>query len=309
MTIYSKDPVLKYKYINGNYNVMVFNDGSKIRYTDADSFEPEFPESIDLKITNKCPYGCPFCHENSTPDGVEARLINDDGSFAFGFMNTLKPGTELAIGGGSVMTHSQLEVFLETLNKKGIIASMTVNQQELEDNVKTIKGYIRSGLINGLGVSYRAPSTILERFARENKNTVIHVVAGLVDNKDIEYIKNTFDKILILGYKDFRRGVNFHNNYIDERINILKSKLDSLFWKMSTTSFDNLALAQLDVKNSVEEETYEEIFMGDDGQFTMYIDLPNNKFAKSSIYDESKRLDIMNNINDMFKYVKESMNA
>ena len=302
-------PTLKSKYVNGNYNVIIFNDGSKIRYTSGDEFKPEFPESIDLKITNKCPYNCPFCHENSKPDGVEAKLINDDGTFAFEFMNTLKPGTELAIGGGSVMTHSQLKPFLTLLKERGIIASMTVNQQELIDNISVIRGFIKEDLINGLGVSYRAPSTILERFARENSNLVIHVIAGLIDLKDIEYIKNNFKKVLILGYKDFRRGINFHNGYVDSNINTLKNHLDSLFWRMDTTSFDNLALTQLDVKNVVEEETYEEIFMGDDGQFTMYIDLPNNKFAKSSIYDEDKRVDLTDNINDMFTYVKESMNA
>ena len=30
-------------YKNGNYNVIMLNDGTKIRRTEADSFIPEFP--------------------------------------------------------------------------------------------------------------------------------------------------------------------------------------------------------------------------------------------------------------------------
>lgn len=42
------------KYKNGNYRVAMLVDGSKIRYNDLDFFEPEKPESIDLKATNRC---------------------------------------------------------------------------------------------------------------------------------------------------------------------------------------------------------------------------------------------------------------
>ena len=58
------------KYINGNYNVTLsLKDGTKIRETEEDEFIPSRPESIDIKITNKCDIGCPFCHENSIAEG------------------------------------------------------------------------------------------------------------------------------------------------------------------------------------------------------------------------------------------------
>lgn len=44
------------KYRNGNYNVMIFEDGTKIRYNDLDCLIPEFPESMDMKISNFCPF-------------------------------------------------------------------------------------------------------------------------------------------------------------------------------------------------------------------------------------------------------------
>ena len=53
-------------YKNGNYNVTILSDGTKIRRTDEDEFIPEFPENADVKITDKCSQGCPFCFPEDT---------------------------------------------------------------------------------------------------------------------------------------------------------------------------------------------------------------------------------------------------
>ena len=49
------------KYRNGNYNVAIFDDGTKIRYNNLDCLVPEFVESMDMKISNYCPFECPMC--------------------------------------------------------------------------------------------------------------------------------------------------------------------------------------------------------------------------------------------------------
>lgn len=41
-------------YTNGNYNVVIFEDGTKIRATKYDEFIPTRLESCDCKITNFC---------------------------------------------------------------------------------------------------------------------------------------------------------------------------------------------------------------------------------------------------------------
>ena len=51
-------------------------------------------------------------------------------------------------------------------------------------------------------------------------------------------------------------------------------------------SFDCLAVEQLDIQSQVDEETWKSNYMGDDGKFTMYVDLVNCMFAKSSTEDE-----------------------
>ena len=43
---------------NGNYTKVVFNNGTVIKYNDLDNLTPEYPDSMDVKITNKCDMGC-----------------------------------------------------------------------------------------------------------------------------------------------------------------------------------------------------------------------------------------------------------
>lgn len=64
-------------YKNGNYRVRIYDDGTKVRETidpNDNKFIAEFPESIDLKITNRCDMGCKMCHENSTIDGAHGDI-------------------------------------------------------------------------------------------------------------------------------------------------------------------------------------------------------------------------------------------
>ena len=55
-------------YINGNYFVQSDWTGTKVKRTlrVGEDFNPDFPDSIDLKITNSCSHACPFCHEDSS---------------------------------------------------------------------------------------------------------------------------------------------------------------------------------------------------------------------------------------------------
>ena len=89
----------------------MLEDGTKIRYNPLDHFKPDFPESIDMKICNRCDRGCRMCHECSTPDGALADLNAP-------FLDTLRPYTELAIGGGNPLEHPGLTEFLMRMKKQ-----------------------------------------------------------------------------------------------------------------------------------------------------------------------------------------------
>ena len=65
------------KYQNGNYTVSLYDDGTKVRENDLDFFEADFPESMDIKITNRCNMGCPMCHEDSKCDGLHGDIMSE----------------------------------------------------------------------------------------------------------------------------------------------------------------------------------------------------------------------------------------
>lgn len=294
-------------YKNNDYTCTMFSDGTKIRCNDKDSFNPIKPESIDLKITNKCNMGCGMCHENSTPDGKHGDILN------LPFIDTMFPYSEVAIGGGNPLTHPDLIEFLEHLKERKIIASMTVNQMHFMQNINLLKELTDNKLIYGLGISYiggRHENCI--EAIKQFPNAVVHVINGIVHMDSLEALAHNNLKILVLGYKEFRRGKTLYNE-CGREIDSLKSQFYDMLPKIvndgwfKCISFDNLAINQLEPKRLMSEEDYKSFFMGMDGEYTMYIDAVNRQFAKSSVSTE--RYDLMDDIAGMFKVIKDGVNG
>ena len=284
------------KYINGNYNVSIFDDGTKIRETNEDVFISSFPECIDIKITNQCDMGCPYCHENSTPTGLHGELLDNQ------FINTLQPYTELAIGGGNPLIHPQLVQFLEILKSKNIIANMTVNQKHFMQDIIFIDYLISNNLIKGLGVSFTHYDDSFVNFIQNYPNAVLHVINGVVNYSDLEKMYGKDLKILILGYKNIRRGIDYYSQQVEDKKKVIYDNICEIVKGFKVVSFDNLAIDQLKLKRIFTDKDWNEFYMGDDGQYTMYIDLVNREFAKSSTTKE--RFPLTDNIINMFSVVK-----
>ena len=288
-------------YKNGNYFVDVFDDGTKVRYNDLDFFEADFPESMDCKITNQCPFMCPQCHEKSTPDGKHGNILN------IAFIDKLRPGTEIAIGGGAVTTHPDLIPFLEKLKRIGVIPSITVQQKEYETNKDLINKLVEEKLIYGLGISYSSKDDAFWDEVLKNPNVVVHLIAGYHGGEVFEYFADKNAKVLILGYKNFGRGADLLKivpKVIQEGIEVLKWFLKTHKDVFKVLSFDNLAIEQLSVKDLLTEKEWGEFYQGDDGTHTMYVDLVKQKFAKTSTSE--KRYNLKDNIDDMFKIIKSA---
>ena len=266
-------------YLNGNYKVYMFDDGTKIRANKLNTLEPVFPESIDMKISNRCDKGCPMCHEQSEPDGGLADLNHP-------ILETLHSYTELALGGGNVLEHPDLDDFLKRMKEKNVICNMTVHLDHFVQNFDRLMAYSKKKLIHGLGISVGCvPDEALVHTISKFPNAVVHVIAGMVTPAILERLYDKDIKLLILGYKDFGRGVGYHeaDPAIDNRIENLRDLLPELAPHFATISFDNLAIRQLCVWRIVSDEMWEMGYMGDDGQFTMYIDLVKEEYAVSSV--------------------------
>ena len=284
-------------YKNGNYSVCIFSDGTKIRQNDSDTFVPEKPESIDLKITNRCDMNCPMCHEDSTRLGAHADLT------VVPFLNSLLPYTELAIGGGNPLEHPHLIDFLKKCKRKRLIANITVNQTHFVRSQDEISWLVNRGLVNGVGVSVTKVSDELLHLLQSYENAVVHVINGVISIEELRKLYGKNLKLLILGYKDFRRGEDAHTEVTDKRMMEMYEELPDMFRHFTTVSFDNLALQQLNVRRLVSDREWQSFYMGDDGQFTMYIDMVKREFAKSSVSTE--RFPITDDIAEMFKEVRK----
>ena len=287
-------------YKNGNYVVKILDNGTKIRETEEDDFIPAFAENCDCKITDQCDGGCPFCYEGCTPNGKHGDILN------YKFLDTLHPYTELAINGND-MTHPDLIPFLEKLKEKKVIANMTVNQIHFERYHDMIRDLVDRKLIYGLGISLKDPTEEFISLVKSYPNAVIHVINGILRPSDVKMLADNNIKMLILGYKQLRRGKDWYDvdeTNIIEKQTWLYENLEEMLNHFNVISFDNLAITQLNVKRLMSEEDWQEFYMGDDGNYTFYLDLVDGNFGKNSL--STDRYPIMDSIDDMFQKILNS---
>lgn len=286
-----------FNYENGNVEVSILQDGTKIRNFNGDA-KPLYPESIDLKITNQCSLEdyCSWCHEASKKDGVHGDILS------LGWMlEQLPNGVELAIGGGNPLQHPDLKSFLSLCKKNNIIPNLTVNEMHLAKYKDLLTSLIQDKLIYGLGISYSGKHPkMLEYFSKLTNNLVFHVIMGVNKLSCLDDIKKYSDKVLILGYKQFRKGKDFYTKIVEDNKDQWKMRLP-IFFKKMILSFDNLAINQLELKKWFTPKSWETFYMGDDGKFTMYIDGVEGKFARSSTSNERFSLD--KDVKKMFSIV------
>lgn len=284
------------QYENGNYSVEIYSDGTKVRYSNGNEFIAQFPENIDLKITNYCDAGCAYCHENSTKQGLHGEFNQD-------FFRSLRSGTELAIGGGNALEHPQLIEFLTVMKEQGVICNLTVNQIHFMRSFNFVQYLVEKELIKGLGVSFMRHDEACISKMKQLKNIVLHVINGIINESDLIRLAENDLKVLILGYKVLRRGKDYYNESVEKKKQSLKENIANLIPKFNVISFDNLALEQLEIKSILSEQEWNKCYMGEDGSHTMYIDLVEQEFALSST--SLKRHKLNKTIDEMFKVVKE----
>lgn len=292
-------------YINGNYKVWLdLNDGTMVRYSPEDELKPQFPDSMDIKITNCCDgingHVCSWCHEKSTPKGQHGDIMSES------FIDKLHPYTQLALGGGNVLLHPDFEDFLFKCQDLRLVPSITVHQEHFIQHAWGIHTLCKHKLIYGLGVSLTEPTEKFLNYISDFPTAVIHVIAGVNTVEQLRQMANRHLKILILGYKTFGRGIEYGSKYqnsIAANIKELNQALPQMIeekW-FDNISFDNLALKQLDIKSLLSPEQWERFYMGKDGTSTMYVDMVNREFAKSST--SSKRYPLLDNIEDMLEVI------
>ena len=287
------------KYKNGNYTVIIADDGTKIRVNDLDNLTPSFAESIDCTITTKCDGGCPYCYLGCNENGEHADLDQP-------FFDTLHKGQELALNGND-LSHPDLLKFLVRMRRNGVICNITLNQKHFMKYAMSLKNLATIGLVHGIGVSLTDSSDEkLYEMLSSIPNTVVHVIDGLTTKVDIDNMSDKGIKMLVLGYKSIGRGKEYsdkHKAEIDNNIKYLRDNLKEINKHFDVVSFDNLAIEHLNVKSLVKKDRWDELYMGDEGRYTFFIDAVKKKFAVSSLTEE--KYDLMDSVDDMFRKVRE----
>jgi len=276
-----RNPILA-EYDNGNCHIKLYCDGTKIRDCGSPAM-PEMPESIDLKITNYCDVGCPFCHEGSSTKGVAA-----DYKKIQNILSQLRPGTEIAIGGGNPLSHPDIDCILYEAKDLGLISNLTVRLESLvkNKNAFSLSDYRRDNLLWGLGISGVEGIGIFEQIYGHltDSNTTLHFIIGVDSPQEVIRAVSGY-KVLILGFKEVGRGRDYYP--------IAKPKIDEWrYWSPtilsrtnSIVSFDNLAIEQLGLRNLISDNDWDTYYMGGEGEFTMYIDASADEYAISSAMD------------------------
>ena len=216
------------------------------------------------------------------------------------------------------MSHPDLRWMLQVLKEQKVVANLTINQRHLQKYREQLLQLVNDKLVHGVGVSLTDSTNeedkkIIEELGR---NVVIHVIAGIFSPDDVSFVQNR--KILILGYKDLRRGHSLLEHRSDEikaKIQWLKEYLPTLEQETRLISFDCLGIEQLDPKSvlNMSDEKFNQLYQGSDTDVldsegrlacsTMYIDVPNMKVARMSTASLDKRFPFTGNenISDLLK--------
>ena len=125
---------------------------------------------------------------------------------------------------------------------------------------------------------------------------------------DLDTLAGNGLKILILGYKNLRRGESYYESHNESVLGLQEDLNRYLFPEIighswfDVVSFDNLAIEQLHVKEHMSKGEWNSFFMGEDGDYTFYIDMVEGMFAKDSLSME--RYPLRDNIDDMFNFLR-----
>lgn len=300
-------------YKNGSYTVMILDDGTKIRYSKSNIYTIDRVENMDIKITNQCDIGCPMCHENSLPNGQHGKIIDNP------IIDSIPPYTEIAIGGGNPLCHPDLLKFLIQCKAKNLICNITINKIHFVKNIEFIKYLHDNKLVKGIGVSVFDINNIEIEMIKEI-DAVCHVIIGVTPLTVLKKLADNNIKILVLGYKDFRRGKDYYSDNHD------KIDIAIISWtgfittaikekSYSVISFDNLAIKQLHLKDILTKAEWDKFFMGDDGidgdfsSASMYIDLVQEKFCRNSCAPLNERYDCKNfnnEVTEMYNFLSKN---
>lgn len=265
-------------------------NGTKTRFRLSDEDKPieksSYPELVDIKITDMCPYACAFCYMGSTGAGLHgsfrsiSSIISELGK---------RQVFEIAIGGGEPTLHPDFIAILSDAKMKNIVANFTTKNlawlrdpkqwtkiiplcgafaysADNEDDVNTLAALLN---LNGIAVNKAA----------------IQIIPDVMDGWTLRRVLIAAEKhgfvVTLLGYKTTGRGKDYAR---------AKSDWKSVINKMVEEG-EHLPMIGVDTilaSTSDLEGIDDRLFTLDEGKFSMYIDAVELKVGPSSFANEDE---------------------
>lgn len=286
------------------------SSGNKIRFSFSDGTanadKASAPELVDIKITDRCPFGCAYCYQGSTPQGNDANA--DDFYFISDALASL--GTfEVALGGGEPTLHPDFEKIVQRFHQNNITVNVTTKNLKFfrdldaRENILPMLGAVAVSVDNGEQVR-----KLVDACKGLDKNLAskirFQVVMGLHRREDFKWflqdIAHAYDKIetllnydwrrptrvvTLLGYKTTGFGGSFRKkNTYDWWLDEVKKLYESDDERQLRLSYSiDTALAAETGAEKLASAGISRIFYGtEEGKFSMYIDAVSKRMGPSS---------------------------
>ena len=217
------------------------------------------PELVDLKITDRCPYACPYCYQGSTPRAPHAPLsLIEEVAQSL----TVAGVCEVALGGGEPTIHPDFALIVKMFDEYGISTAVTTRNLAWLGRATAEELALLSGVaisVDTVEQAVRAVAALSDAYARlevareEGRVTSeredrygfprylqlsLQLVVGAMDQEafmDIARLSyaRTSDEprvsLTLLGYKDSGLGASFRAEDVNGR-RIAQSELAVLDW-------------------------------------------------------------------------------
>lgn len=259
--------------------------GAKVRLSSRPYEKSSVPELVDVKITDRCPYGCAFCYQGSTAKGKEPESYSFSRLFdALGQLGTF----EVAIGGGEPTSHKGFAEIIGYALKAGLKPNFTTFAVDwLLDDEKVAA----ASQCGGIGVSVHAERDYgkVQKIAKRLPHVQImaqHVFGTMPSDdtqKMLRQAKQDRIPVLLLGYKETGFGADFKPHDM----------------KDFTKWFSKDSLPQLSVDTAFVErhgdiiqklEINPTLISAKEGAFSMYVDGVTWRMGPSSYCQDAAML-------------------
>lgn len=317
------------KWRDGDNFLVIYDPrtGNKTHFAKGDykigDVPADFPELVDLKISNYCDLGCSFCYQNSTRRGKHGDLqVIKDIITKLSHLGTL----EIAIGGGEPLQYPHLEEVLNHAKACGITANFTTKDyRTLSDRGELI------GLTGGVAMSVATPEDVAEAAKWLKHMTGFEIsrlsfqipVGAQTYEQFVELIGDItglpVPRVTLLGYKQVGRGTASKYHSFEDKLGDIFFKQEPYRWDetrfYTAAVYPNLNVGidtQLAQKApafiaNLPRQVVDKVVMYKEGLHSCYIDAVKQQIAPSSYCStELYQPLIIDQIGDIFNEISSA---